>query len=81
MGGDEVVVNSCFEGNFRQGRQGIKKNYQIRIFTEIESFHPCHTLNVSKKFHPNHPQLFEISHDISFLARSLNGEESPKKFE
>ena len=106
----------------------------IRIFTKIETILPCHTPNLSTKFHPNPsttfwdimiyiifgpisqwwritekiirsrssprlnqfllvthptcppsfawicPQPFEISCYISFLARSLNGEESLKKF-
>ena len=52
---------------------------QIQIFTKIESIRPCHTHNLSTKFHPNPSKTFwDIVLYIS-LAKSLNGEESLKK--
>ena len=53
---------------------------QIRNFTKIESIFPCHTPNLSTKFHPNPSTTFwDIVLHIG-LAPSLNGEESLKKF-
>ena len=51
---------------------------QIRIFTKINSFHPCHTPNLPPIFIRIRPQLFEISctqtnSDIS-IRRQKRGE-------
>ena len=60
-----------------------ENNYQIHIwigiFTKIEAILPCHTPNMSTKFHPNPFTTFwDIVLYISFVL-SLNGEESMKK--
>ena len=54
------------------------KNYQIliriQIFTEIETLLPCHTHNMSTKFHPNPSTTFWDTVLYISLARALNGE-------
>ena len=67
------------------GEESLKKlnnpriQIRIRIFPKIESLLPCHTPNMSTKFHRNPSTTFwDIVLYIS-LALSLNVEESLKK--
>jgi len=52
----------------------------IRTLTKIKSACSCHLPNWSPSLVWIRPQLFEISCYITFLALSLNGEESLKNF-
>ena len=61
----EISFCISFLAQSLNGEESLKKNnknsrlqIRIRIFTKIESVGPCHTPNLSAKFHPNPSTTF-----------------------
>ena len=79
----DIVLYISWAESFND-KESLKKNYQIRIripiFTKMNQLFLVKHPTCPPSFVRICPQLFEISCYIWFLARSLNGEASLKKF-